>query len=404
MTAPAASAPVGQDPAALDAAFARILPRMRKVALLATAVLVAGFVLGRVSFFQSYLVGYLFCLSFGLGSLGLTLLHNLTGGAWGFAIKPFLSAGCRTLPLLALLFVPLLFGIDSLYEWSHAEVVAHDPLLQHKQPYLNAASFRTRAAVYFGIWILVSTLGTHLWVRFLKHRSPDRSRMLRVLSAPGIILYVLTMTFASVDWGMSLEPHWFSTIYPLQIIVGQVLATLCLVSWMAGRLSQRGGDGGLIKENHFHDLGNLTLAFVMLWAYMSFSQYLIIWSGNLPEETPWYLHRTAHGWQLLALALILFHFAMPFTLLLSRKHKRSRVALPRIALALLCMRLLDLYWVILPAFEDRSRFAVILDLSAPIALGTLWFHFYLRQLRRVPALLQEDGELVASFLKEVPAT
>jgi hypothetical protein len=238
--------------------------------------------------FRSYLIAYLFWFGIALGCLPLLMLHHLVGGAWGFVIRRILEAGTRTLPLMIVLFVPLLLGIHSLYEWSDPEIVARDQILQAKHAYLNVSFFIIRAVVYFAAWIIFAYFLNRWSAEQDATGNPILLRRFQLLSAPGIVVYTLGITFASIDWGMSLEPHWFSTIYGMLFIVGQTLAALAFVIPVAVLLSDSPPASGFMKADVFQDLGNLLLAFVMLWAYISFSQYLIIWAGNLPEEIPWY--------------------------------------------------------------------------------------------------------------------
>ena len=371
------------------------------VAGLGALALAAGFFVDRQRFFQSYLLGYLYILGPALGSLALFMLHNMTGGGWGFAIKRLLEAAMRTLPAMAVLFVPVALGVHSLYEWSHADVVAQDEILKHKAPYLNVPFFYGRAALYFLVWI---GLGLYLLKqvdKYDKKLSLKALRKLKGLSGLGIVLYVLTMTFASFDWAMSLEPHWFSTIYGVHFIVGQGLTTLCLMILVASRLVRHEPFDRWISPGHFHDLGNLTMAFVMLWAYVAFSQFLIIWSGNLPEEVPWYLTRLGTGWQVLAVALLLCHFVTPFAILLMRSTKRNPPALARVAAALLVVRLLDYYWQLAPAFEHGHFHPHWLDLAAPVTLGALWLGLFLKNLRGRPLVSLQDAKLLGQL--EAPA-
>lgn len=343
--------------------------------------------------FRSYLIAYLFWLGIALGCLPLLMLHHLVGGTWGFVIRRILEAGTRTLPLMALLFVPILIGTHSLYEWSHADVVARDAILQAKRAYLNVPFFIARAFIYFSAWIA--------WGYFLNKWSAEQDqtgnpalvRRFQLLSAPGIVMYGLTITFASIDWGMSLEPHWFSTIYGMLFMVGQSLAALAFVIPVAARLSDSEPLSGFLKADIFQDLGNLLMAFVMLWAYISFSQFLIIWAGNLPEEIPWYLHRGTHGWQYVAAFLALFHFAIPFMVLLARGNKRKKRIIAGIAAAILVMRWVDVYWLIAPSFDRAARIHLF-DLLAVVLIGWIWYSTFLTQLRKRALLPLHDPNFV----------
>jgi hypothetical protein len=321
------------------------------------------------------------------------MLHHLVGGAWGFVIRRILEAGTRTLPLMIVLFVPLLLGIHSLYEWSDPEIVARDQILQAKHAYLNVSFFIIRAAVYFAAWIIFAYFLNRWSAEQDATGNPILIRRFQLLSAPGIVVYTLGITFASIDWGMSLEPHWFSTIYGMLFIVGQTLAALAFVIPVAALLSDSPPASGFMKADVFQDLGNLLLAFVMLWAYISFSQYLIIWAGNLPEEIPWYLRRGSHGWQWVAAFLALFHFAVPFVLLLGRANKRKKVFLGAIAVAVLLMRWVDLYWLIAPSFFQNVQ-VHFLDVVLFALIGAIWIYVFLAELMKRSLLPLRDPNFI----------
>jgi hypothetical protein len=341
-------------------------------------------------FFRSYLFAYVYWAGIAIGSLAIIMLHHLSGGAWGMMIRRLLEAATRTLPLVAALFLPLVLGIRPLYEWAQPEVVETDKILQFKAAYLNVPFFLLRTVFYFSCWIALA----HFLNRWSRQQDetgdPALAGKMETLSGPGLVLFGATVTFASFDWVMSLEPHWFSTVFGLSFMVGQVLTAfpfaIAVTAYLAGRkpLSEA------VTPGHFQDLGKLTLAFVMLWAYLSFSQFLIIWSGNLPEETPYYLKRLTGGWQFFQLALILFHFALPFFLLLSRSLKRSSAKLVKVAGLILLMRFVDLYMQILPAGHHAELHFSWMDLAAPIGIGGLWLSAFLRQLENRPVLPVRD--------------
>jgi hypothetical protein len=356
-----------------------------------------GVWLNLAQFFRAYLVAYLFWSGLSLGCLALLMLHHLVGGAWGAMIRRLLEAGTRTLPLMVVLFVPLLYGLTTLYSWSQPEVVAHDGLLQHKSVYLNVPFFVQRAALYFAIWLIVMFFLNH-WSRQQEQvaGAPQERRVqrrLRLLSAPGLVLYVLTVTFAAVDWIMSLEPHWYSTLYGVVILVGQILAALALAIVLITQLAEVPPVSTVLTLQHLHDLGNLLLAFVMFWAYIAFSQFLIIWSGNLPEEVSWYIHRTQGGWEWLGGLVFLLHFGLPFVVLLSRTSKRRAQVLWRIAAGLLGLHLLELFWLVLPAFYPSTLAIHWLDVGLPIGMGGLWMAVFVWQLQRRSLLPLHDPRL-----------
>jgi hypothetical protein len=285
---------------------------------------------------------------------------------------------------MAVLFIPVALGVHDLYEWSRADVVANTTLIQKKVLYLNTPFWLIRAVIYFAIWVFYAVRLNRLST--LQDETGDVSLMRRFqrLSGPGLVVYAFTVTFAVFDWAMSLEPEWFSTIYGMFWMVGQALAALSFSVVVAGFILKRGS----------RDLGNLLLAFVMLWAYLAFSQFLIIWSGNLPEEIPWYLSRLRHGWQWVAAALLVFHFFMPFFLLLSRYMKDKVRTLASIAFLILVMRVVDTFWIVTPAFY-RDRFAIHwLDLFALIGIGGLWVSAYVTALASHPLLPMHDPSTV----------
>jgi hypothetical protein len=361
------------------------------VGVVALVLAALGGLLNRAAFFQAYLLGYLFWAGIGVGCLGLLMLHHLVGGRWGFAIQRLLEAAVRTLPLMALLFLPILFGLQELYVWARPEVVAADALLQFKQRYLNGPAFFGRAAFFYLIWIGAGTILIMLSARQDQGIDTGRlTRRLQVLSGPGLVLYGFAVTFAAVDWVMSLEPHWYSTIYGVVFLVGQSLLALAFVTRVAICLADRPPIQNVLGAGQLHDLGNLLLAFVMLWAYVAFSQYLIIWSGNLPEENHWYLHRMAGGWGVLAAILIVFHFVVPFLLLLSRITKRRAKILGAVATGILVVRFVDLFWLIAPALHSEGFHVHWLDLVLPIGLGGLWLAAFVAGLKRRPLLAERD--------------
>jgi hypothetical protein len=341
-------------------------------------------------FFRSYLFAYVYWSGIPIGSLAIIMLHHLSGGAWGMMIRRLLEGATRTLPALAILFLPVAFGLASLYEWAQPQQVQADKVLQHKAPYLNVPFFLVRSVVYFLVWSALAYF-LNKWSRQQDETGdPELAGRMETLSGPGLVFFGATVTFASFDWVMSLEPHWFSTIFGLAFIVGQVLTAFPFAVALAIILSSRRPLSEAISAVHFHDLGKLLLAFVMLWAYLSFSQFLIIWSGNLPEETPYYVKRLAGGWQFFQLALILLHFALPFLLLLSRSLKRSGDKLLKVVTLILVMRFVDLYLQISPTGHHAGLHPHWMDLAAPVGIGGVWLGLFFRQLLARPVLPVRD--------------
>ena len=351
-----------------------------------------GWFFTRTQFYQSYLMAYMLCLSVTLGCLAIGMLHQLSGGAWGVVIRRPIGAATRVLPLMTVLFVPVLLGMRHLYIWTHADVVGHDQVLQAKAPYLNVPFFLVRAAIYFAAWNAIAYFLNAWSLEQDRSGDPRIARKMQGLSAGGLVVYGLTITFASFDWLMSLEPHWYSTIYGVLIMGGQALSAMAFLIAVLVWLSRRPPLDRIVVKAHFHDLGNLTLAFVMLWAYFSFSQYLIIWAGNLPQEISWYMSRLQTGWRFIGVALVLFHFAVPFALLLSRTMKREARLIVMVAIAILLARLLDLFWLIAPTFHTRGVVVSWLDVVLPCALGAIWLGAFIRQLRGRPILPMHDPQ------------
>ena len=352
------------------------------------AVIIGAFIGGEL-FFQSYLLGYLFWVQLALGTLAAVMLHHIVGGNWSFVSRRIFEASAWTLPLLALLFIPLLFGLPALYPWANPEEVAHSELLQRKAVYLNAPFFIGRAVLYFVIWIGLAYL-LNRWSRQQDETGDPRLKTrMASLSPPGIILFVLASTFAAWDWMMSLEPEWFSSIYGLLFIAGQALMAIALAIVMLTVLRHKQPLAGRATVDIFNDLGNFLLGFVSFWAYIAYSQYLIIWSGNLPEEITWYITRTQGGWQFVGLVLIVFNFALPFAVLLARTVKRRVAWLTAVAGFIIVMRYVDLFWLTMPALRP-TLVVSWLDIVMPVAMGGFWLAFFAWTLKRKSLLPLQD--------------
>jgi hypothetical protein len=363
----------------------------------------AGCVLGGLSnpdqFFRSYLLAFVFWNGLTVGSMAVLMLQYLTGGAWGIAIRRELEAATRTLPLTMLAFIPILFGVHRLYEWTHADAVAHDELLQKKALYLNVPFFTVRAVIAFAAWMAMAFVLNRWSLRQDAQPGREIDRRLALLSGGGLVVYALTVTWTSVDWVMSLEPHWYSTMYGVLYMVGYALGALALAAIAVVLLSER--DSGespatgpplseFVGPRIRHDIGKMLFAFTMLWAYVYFSQYLIVWMGNLPEEITWYLARFRGGWGVVAWAILLLHFAVPFLLLLSRRANRNPRLLVMAAAILFVMRFVNDAWLVVPAFSPAHLRIHWMDLVAPIGLGGLWVAFYARNLTDRPLLPVHD--------------
>ncbi len=341
-------------------------------------------------FFISYFFAYLFWAGIAFGSLEVLMMHHLTGGRWGWPVQRYFEAAIGTLPLLAVLFVPLCFGLHSLYAWMDPQAVAADPILHHRRLYMNAPGFIIRAAVFFALWILMARALTR-WSRARDEtNNVELTRKIRTLSGPGLVLYPLTATIVLTDWVLSLEPDWHSTMFLVLIVIGQMLTSLGLAICVLAALRKERPYAGQVDETHFHHLGTLLFAFIMLWTYMAFSQFLIIYSGNLPHEIAWYLHRIATNWKLVAWFLFLFHFLIPFFLLLSRELKKKATALAAISMVVLFAHLVNDYWLVAPSFFKTGIALHWLDLTAPVGIGGVWFAAFCSHLKAQPLLVRND--------------
>ncbi len=359
------------------------------VGVIGGALCLLGVFVNPRQFFISYLFAYLFWAGLAFGSLEFLMIHHLTGGRWGWPVRRFLEAAVMTLPLLAVLFVPLCFGLRSLYQWMDPHAVATNPILQHRQAYMNAPGFIIRAAIFFAIWIVVARLLTRWSVLQDDSTSVELTQKMRTLSGPGLAIYPLTATFVLTDWVLSLEPDWYSTMFLVLIVIGQMLSSLTLVICLLAALHRERTYTG-VTDTHFHHLGMLLFAFIMLWTYMAFGQLLIIYSGNLPHEIIWYVHRIATNWKIGVWFLVLFHFALPFFLLLSRELKKKVAALASLAALVLFAHLVNDYWLVAPSFFRTGIAIHWLDFAAPVGIGGVWFAAFCAQLRSRPLLVHND--------------
>ncbi|MBX2813492.1 MAG: hypothetical protein KTR25_16870 [Myxococcales bacterium] len=387
------------DSGTLPSILTRFQQRSLLVGIAALAASAGALYVGdSTEFYKAYLIGFFLVLGLTLGAMGLLFVHHLVGGAWGFIVQRMLEAATRTIPLVAILFLPLVYHVFTdahpIYHWAEAGAAAHDALLQHKAPYLNVEGFAIRAGVYFVVWFVLIFLLNSISRRQDETGDGRLSNRLGQISGPGIVLYMFTMTFASFDWAMSLDPHWFSTIYGVIFVVGQVLSSMAMMVVMVP-LARRNTDLGLaITPERFHDLTKLMFAFTCLWAYVQLSQFLIIWYGNLPEEVIFFHLRSHGGYEYFAIALVLGQFVFPFLILLSRWPKRSMKWAPRIAAWVLFVRYIDLYWYLMPHPEPGTHEAHLhfhwVHVTAPVGLLGIWFFAFLWNLSKRPMLPVND--------------
>jgi hypothetical protein len=358
---------------------------------------VIGIVLRPSDFMPSWLIGFLFCTGMSLGSLSLLMTQHMSGGHWGLVSRRIFEAGTRLLPYCVLLFLPIAIFAPKLFLWAQGpQVVQADEMLRHKQLYLNVPFFVIRAAIYFLVWLGCSMLLNKWSAQQDRGEAGVTERdtlRFRVISGPGLVVYVVLMSLAAVDWIMSLDPHWYSTIFGFIMVAGQALSALSFAVAVLAIFATREPMNSVLKAGHFHDLGKLMLAFVMLWAYFSFSQFLIIWAGNLPEEIPFYLRRFDGGWGYFSLLLAFGHFALPFCLLLSRDLKRRPHLLARVAWFIIAIRLVDLIWLVAPNFNPNTGGfmpVTLANIGVPLALAGVWLFLFAQQLGKLPMVPVND--------------
>ena len=350
-------------------------------------------------FYRGYLLGFMCWLGVSLGSMAILMIRHLTGGGWGMVIRRILGAAMRTLPLLAILFIPIVVAVlaHRMYPWLMPLDAIRDPHIREhlekhgfiKGAYLNPAGFIIRAVIYFAIWNLCSFLLSHWSRQTDRERHPDNTQKFKAVAGPGLILYGFTISFAIIDWVMSLDPSWISTIFGLIILIGELLSAICFAVVVERILFNYKPMSELLKPDFVHDHGKWMLTFIMVWAYFSFSQWLIIWAGNLPNEITFYLKRLSGGWGGIGLFLALFHFCVPFVILLSRPFKRNIRKLVWLAVWLMIMRYVDLFWIIEPNFS-KTLSLTIADIVVPIAIGGFWLWFFFRNLGSMPLLPAYD--------------
>jgi hypothetical protein len=350
-------------------------------------------------FYRGYLLGFLCWLGVSLGSMAIVMIRHLTGGGWGMVIRRILGAAMRTLPLLAILFIPIIIAVvqHRIYPWAMPTESVQDPYIREhlekhsfiKNAYLNQTGFIIRAIIYFVIWNVLSFL-LSMWSRQTdRPGAPDNTQRFKAVAGPGLILYAFTISFAAIDWVMSLDPSWISTIFGLIILIGEMLSAMCFAVVVERILVNYKPMSEMLKPDFVHDHGKWILTFIMVWAYFSFSQWLIIWAGNLPNEITFYTKRLSFGWGKVGLFLALFHFAVPFAILLSRPFKRNIRKLVWLAIWLMLMRWVDLFWIIEPNFM-KGLGITIADVVVPIAIGGFWLAYFFRNLGSLPLLPAYD--------------
>lgn len=386
--------------------FDKCLSRAQSTALIVGLLAAGGsaygaFVLPR-QFFFSYLYAFLFWLGLSLGCLAVTMIHYLAGGRWGWPTRRFLEAGAAVLPLMLILFVPVFIGLHELYPWARAHDLATEKVLQQRHVYFKTWAFILRQCFYLIVFGAMALRLRSLSLQQDKTTDAAPTRKARFISGPGLVVYGLLGTFASVDWIMSLELHWYSTMFAVTVMIGQILTAYAFSVVMLMFVKHEPSIEGVLNKTQLLQLGNLLLAFVMFWTYVCFGQLLIIYSGDIPHELEWYFHRIAGSWKIVLAVIALFHFFLPFYLLLFRAVKKHIVPLTTLAFLLVVTQIVDSYWMVLPAYHKENLQVSWLDFTTPIAIGGLWIACFLWRLRAAPLLPQQDPGMQFAFVYVEP--
>ena len=368
--------------------------RLLVIGFLGLVLTAVGYFVDSAQMFHSYLTAFTFWVTIGLGGLFFLLMAHLTGAVWSVVIRRLAESITSALPLLALLFIPLFFGIHELYHWSHKEAVLHDHLLQWKSYYLNMGFFILRTVVYFACWIFISQRLIRL--SSLQTGVKEVNQM-KHTSAWGTILFALTFSFASFDWLMSLDPHWYSTIYGVYIFGGAFLTFIVTITLSLVFLQANGILRNQVTKEHYHDLGKLLFGFTVFWAYIAAAQYFLIWYGNIPEETIWYRHRGEGSWMAVSLILAFGHFVIPFSVLIFYRAKRSLRVLVPISILLLLMHYVDLYWNIMPNLHTHNAHFSWQDITTLVGIGGVVLAVMWRNFARKPVVPVRDPRLNESI-------
>lgn len=371
--------------------FGRMQKLVFAIGVLGVALCGVGFIFERREFYISYLFAFMFWVSLSLGCFYAGMIHYLAAGRWGFPARRIFEAGFMTLPLMLLFLAPLFFGLHELYPWTHPEAVAADKILRVHAYYEKSVWFIIRGVIFFAIWIGIATRLRKWSLRQDATGDVGPTIKIRTLSGPAVAIVPLTASFAFVDWAMSIEPNWYSTIFPVIVLAGQILIGLAfaavVMAWTRRDEPLRG-----VSDLAFHDLGSLLIAFVLFWTYVAFSQILITYSGNLPDEINWYLPRIANDWVWLVGLIALFHFFLPFFLLLFRKVKKNVPLLAAIAASIFAIHAVEMFWIVAPAFYKSIEIHWT-DFAAWFGIGGIWLAVFLGNLKRHPLLARNDPRL-----------
>ncbi|MCC6962886.1 MAG: hypothetical protein IT585_06505 [candidate division Zixibacteria bacterium] len=370
---------------------------MLAIGVIGIAASIAGYFVDAQQFLASYLTAFTYWVSLGLGGLFFVMLHHLVNAQWSIVLRRIAENVMYALPLMIVFFLPVAFGLGSLYKWTDTAYVAADHLLSLKAGFLNTGFFLIRSFAYLVIWAVLAIKLYRLSLQQDQGHQPGLTKTWRKISAPGIIVFAITLTFASWDWLMSLDAHWYSTIFGAYYFAGATMAMMAFTLLTVLLLARRGILTDVITVEHYHDLAKLLFAFIVFWAYMGFSQYFLIWYANIPEETIWYQHRWVGSWKAISLLIVFGHFAVPFLLLITRAAKRSALWLIAMCVWMLFMHYIDLYWLVFPNFSHHGAHFSWMDLATMMAIGGVFVWYFWKRLAEQPLVPVNDPRLAASM-------
>lgn len=358
-----------------------------------------GYFLNHEQFFFSYLTSYTFFTSFALAALFLVMIHHITRSSWGTVIRRIPEAFSSYLWIWAIFFIPVLLGMGTLYSWTDPSYVAGDPIMEGKVPYLNEPFFIIRQILYFGVWGWLGYRLHKVSVEMDRTRDWGLTTLMRKISAPGILIFALTIAFASFDWLMSLDAHWFSTMFGVYFFAMSFQALFPLLILLVFWMHKRGILQNTIKQVHIYDLGAWFFAFTVFYAYIAFSQFLLIYYANIPEATLWYYHRLEGSWAFISYSLIVGRFILPFIVLLNRDSKRNSRMLVVTSVLVLVMHFIELYWIAMPIMDHHGISISWMDVTTILGLGGIFFGLFFQQFRKHSMIPINDPYLVESIGK-----
>ena len=358
---------------------------------------IAGFVVNRGYFFHSYLTAWGFSATIGVGGLFFVMLHHLVDATWSVVIRRIAENVMMALVMITPFFIPILFGLHDLYHWTHPDLVASDHILQGKAAYLNIPFYIIRTVIFIGAWLFLVWRLYKMSITQDSDGSVSWNAKLRKISAPGMLVFAVTLTFSSFDWYMSLNAHWYSTIFGVYIFGGAVISSLSFITLIAIYLREKGVLADIVTFEHFHDLGKLMFAFTVFWGYIAFAQYFLIWYGNIPEETIWFHTRWDGSWHFFSLVLVFGHFVLPFVLLISRGTKRNLKIMKFTAVWLLLMHWVDLFWVVMPSYTSNVWSSIWIDLGTMLTVGGFGYWYFWKKLSSQAVIPVNDPRLEASI-------